>query len=63
MRVIATVHRVINEAFRNLSVSLEAGSSKLHQIDIADAETRLSDEDNVIEGCIDVAMYIGSVIR
>ena len=26
---------IINEAFRNLSVSLEAGSSKLHQIDIA----------------------------
>jgi iron(III) transport system permease protein len=26
---------IINEAFRNLSVSLEAGSSKLHQIDVA----------------------------
>jgi len=26
---------IINEAFRNLSVSLEAGSSKLHQIDIS----------------------------
>ena len=26
---------VINEAFRNLSVSLEAGTSKLHQIDVA----------------------------
>jgi iron(III) transport system permease protein len=26
---------IINEAFRNLSVSLEAGTSKLHQIDVA----------------------------
>ncbi len=26
---------IINEAFRNLSVSLEAGSSKLQQIDVA----------------------------
>jgi iron(III) transport system permease protein len=26
---------IINEAFRNLSVSLEAGVSKLHQLDIA----------------------------
>jgi len=32
-------------------------------IDIADAETKLSDDENVIEGRIDVAMYIGSIIR
>jgi len=32
-------------------------------IDIADAETELSDEGNVIEGRIDIAMYIGSIIR
>jgi iron(III) transport system permease protein len=32
---------IINEAFRNLSVSLEAGSSKLHQIDIAIEEAAI----------------------
>ena len=32
---------VINEAFRNLSVSLEAGVSKLHQIDIAIEEAAI----------------------
>ena len=32
---------IINEAFRNLSVSLEAGSSKLHQIDVAIEEAAL----------------------
>ena len=32
-------------------------------IDIADAETKLSDEENVLEGRIDIAMYIGSIIR
>jgi iron(III) transport system permease protein len=32
---------VLNEAFRNLSVSLEAGVSKLHQIDIAIEEAAI----------------------
>ncbi len=32
---------IINEAFRNLSVSLEAGSSKLHQIDVAVEEAAI----------------------
>ena len=32
---------VINEAFRNLSVSLEAGTSKLHQIDVAIEEAAI----------------------
>lgn len=32
---------IINEAFRNLSVSLEAGSSKLHQIDVAIEEAAM----------------------
>lgn len=32
---------IINEAFRNLSVSLEAGTSKLHQIDVAIEEAAI----------------------
>jgi len=32
---------VINEAFRNLSVGLEAGVSKLHQIDVAIEEAAI----------------------
>ena len=32
---------IINEAFRNLSVSLEAGTSKLHQIDVAIEEAAM----------------------